>query len=152
LPSTAVILKDEAHPVSGAQFDEEGAFSRRHVSAVGMNFYVGHVSCHGHDYKEAPFPVSTANKDELIGRIHRTKTANRQRLAFVNSELSGIAVLLKKASSQMECLLANERCELHSVLSQLNIDRILQLLSERDRLTRDIQSANEELKRLGVPL
>jgi hypothetical protein len=93
-----------------------------------------------------------ANKDEMIGRIYRAKTANRQRLAFVNSELSGIAGLFKKAHSQMECLLANERSELHSVLSQLNIDRTLQLLAEREKLTRDIHSANEELKRLGVPL
>jgi ABC-type transporter Mla subunit MlaD len=96
--------------------------------------------------------VSAANKDEMIGRIYRAKTANRQRLAFVNSELNGIAGLLKKASSQLECLLANERSELHSVLSQLDINRTLQLLAEREKLNRDIHSANDELRRLGVPL
>ena len=61
--------------------------------------------------------MSTASKDERIGRIYRTKRFNRQRLAFINSELGGIAVLLKKASSQLECLLANERSELQPVLS-----------------------------------
>jgi ABC-type transporter Mla subunit MlaD len=96
--------------------------------------------------------VSTANKDEMIGRVYRAKTANRQRLAFVNSELNAIALLFKKASSQLECLLANERSELNSVLSQLDINRTLQLLAEREKLNRDIHSANEELKRLGVPL
>jgi hypothetical protein len=96
--------------------------------------------------------MSTDNKDEMIGRIYRAKTANRQRLAFVNSQLSGIAVLFKKASSQLECLLGNERSELNSVLSQLDINRTLQLLAEREHLTREISSANEELKRLGVPL
>lgn len=96
--------------------------------------------------------MNTANKDEMIGRIYRAKTADRQRLAFINSELSGIAGLLRKASSQLECLLANERSELHSVLSQLNIGSTLQLLAEREQLTRNIDTANEELKRLGVPL
>lgn len=91
-------------------------------------------------------------KDEMIGRIYRAKTANRQRLAFVNSELSGIAVLFKKASSQLECVLANERSELNPVLSQVDINHTLQLLAEREQLTREIHSANEELKRLGVPL
>ncbi len=96
--------------------------------------------------------MSTPNKDEMIGRIYRAKTANRQRLAFINSELSRISVLLKKGSSQLECFLANENSELHSVLSQLDINRTLQLLSEHEQLTRDIHTANEELKRLGVPL
>jgi hypothetical protein len=94
---------------------------------------------------------SGQNKDETIGRIYRIKAANRQRLAFVNSELGNIAGLLKKASSQLECLLANERSELHSVLSQLDIHRTLQLLAEREHLTREIHSANQELRRLGVP-
>ena len=92
------------------------------------------------------------NKDEMIGRIYRDKTANRKRLAFVNSELAGIAVLLKKAGSQLDCLLANERSELTPVLSQLNIGHTLELLAEREQLNRRIHSANEELKRLGVPL
>ncbi len=95
--------------------------------------------------------MSTPNQDEMIGRIYRRKTANRKRLAMVNSELGSIAGLFKKAGSQLECLLAHERAEL-SVLSQLNVDRTLQLLAEREELSRDIHSANEELKRLGVPL
>jgi hypothetical protein len=96
--------------------------------------------------------MDTHSKDEMIGRIYRKKTANRQRLAFINSELAGVAVLFKKASTQLDCLLANERSELHSVLSQLNVNRTLELLAEREQLTRDIQAANQELKRLGVPL
>lgn len=63
-----------------------------------------------------------------------------------------MAVLFKKAHTQIECLLANERSELHSVLSQINVERTLQLLAEREQLMRQINSANEELKRLGVPL
>jgi hypothetical protein len=98
------------------------------------------------------FHVSDASKDEMIGRIYRDKTGNRKRLAFVNSELAGIAVLFKKASSQLECLLANERSELNSVLSQLDVARTLELLAEREQLNRRIHLANDELKRLGVPL
>jgi len=96
--------------------------------------------------------MQPVNKDEMIGRIYRTKTGHRQRLAFVNSQLGEIAVLLKKAGTQIDCVLANERSELNSVLSQLNIDQTLQLLAEREQLLRNIHSANEELKRLGVPL
>ena len=96
--------------------------------------------------------MNSANKDEMIGRIYRRKTARRQRLSFVNAELSSIAVLFKKAHSQLECLLGHERSDLNSVLSQINIERTLQLLAEREQLTREINSANEELKRLGVPL
>ena len=96
--------------------------------------------------------MNSPSKDEMIGRIYRTKTAHRQRLSFINSELSGIAVLFKKAHSQLECLLSHERSELHSVLSQISIEHTLQLLAEREQLMRQINSANEELKRLGVPL
>ena len=92
------------------------------------------------------------SKDELIGRIYRAKAANRQRLAFINSELSNIALLLKKAGSQLDCLLGNQRSEINSVLSQVDISRTLQLLAEREQLQHEIHSANEELKRLGVPL
>lgn len=96
--------------------------------------------------------MSTANNDERIGRIYRDKTGNRKRLAVVNSELGNIANLLKKASSQLECLLANEKSELNSVLSQLDIEYTLKLLAQREQLNRQIHAANEELKRLGVPL
>jgi hypothetical protein len=96
--------------------------------------------------------MSSASKDEMIGRIYRTKTAHRQRLAFINSELSGTCGLFKKAASQLECLLAHERSDLHSVLSQINVEHTLQLLAEREQLMQQISSANEELKRLGVPL
>jgi hypothetical protein len=96
--------------------------------------------------------MSTNSKDEQIGRIYRIKTTNRQRLAFINSELSSISMLFKKASSQLECLLANERSEVNSVLGQIDIHRTLQLLAEREQLIGYINSANEELKKLGVPL
>lgn len=96
--------------------------------------------------------ANTVSQDEKIGRIYREKKANRQRLAYINSELTGISVLLKKASSQLECLLAHERNELSPVLSQINIDRVLELLAHREQLTREIDSANQELRRLGVPL
>ena len=61
-------------------------------------------------------------------------------------------MLFKKAHSQLECVLGHERSELHSVLSQINIEHTLRLLAEREQLMRQIDSANEELKRLGVPL
>ena len=96
--------------------------------------------------------MSEASKDEMIGRIYRDKTGSRKRVAFVNSELAGIAVLFKKASSQLECLLANERSDLTSVLSQLDVRHTLELVAEREQLNRRIHAANEELKRLGVPL
>ena len=91
-------------------------------------------------------------RDERIGRIYRSKAAKRQRLAFINSELSSTSVLFKKAHAQLECLLGNERSELHSVLSQIDISRTLQLLAEREQLIRQINAANQEFKNLGVPL
>ena len=89
-------------------------------------------------------------RDEQIGRAYRTKVANRQRLALINSELSSFSTLFKKAASQLECLLANERSELNSVLSQIDINRTLQLLAEREQLIRRINAANKDLKKLGV--
>ena len=96
--------------------------------------------------------MSTHSRDEQIGRIYRIKRTNRQRLSFINSELSSTSALLKKASSQLECLLANERSEINSVLSQIDTNRTLQLLAERQHLIQQINLANEELKKLGVPL
>jgi hypothetical protein len=96
--------------------------------------------------------MSDANKDEMIGRTYREKTTNRKRLAVVNAELAGISILFKKAGSQLECVLANERSELHSVLSQLNIDHALALLAEREELNRKMRSADDELRKLGVAL
>lgn len=96
--------------------------------------------------------MNEAHKDEMIGRIYRDKTVNRKRLALVNSELAGTVTLLKKASAQLDCLLANERSELHSVLSQLDVNRTLALLAEREQLNRKIHDANDELRKLGVPL
>jgi hypothetical protein len=96
--------------------------------------------------------MNDANKDEMIGRIYRDKTENRNRLAFANSELASIAALFKKAGAQLECVLADDRSELHSVLSQLNIDHPLTLLAEREELIRKIHAANDDLKKLGVPL
>ena len=92
--------------------------------------------------------MNADTKDEQIGRIYRAKMANRERLAFINSELSSISVLFKKASSQLDCLLANERSEVNSVLSQIDINHTLELLAEREQLIRRINSANQELKRL----
>ena len=94
--------------------------------------------------------LNADSKVEQIGHIYRAKTANRQQLAFINSELSAIGVLFKKASSQLECLLANERSALNSVLSQIDINHTLQLLAEREQLIRRINAANQQLKNLGT--
>ncbi len=90
------------------------------------------------------------SSDEQIGRIYRHKTDHRKRLAFIDSELASTVNLFRKAASQLECLLAKQRSEVTSTLSQLNIDQVLRLLAERDQLQRRISDANEELRRLGV--
>ena len=95
--------------------------------------------------------MSGLKKQEEIGRIYRTQSVNRERLAFINSELSGVSVLLKKASSQLECLLAHERSDINAALSQIDINRVVQLIAAREKLMRDIDAANEQLKRLGAP-
>lgn len=94
--------------------------------------------------------MSTHNQDELIGRIYRHKTADRQRLSFIDAELSSAACVMKKASSQLEALLANQPSEIDSVLSRIHIDGILKLLAERNQLKRRIAEANERLRSLGV--
>ncbi|MBV8550558.1 MAG: hypothetical protein JOY54_04605 [Acidobacteriaceae bacterium] len=94
--------------------------------------------------------MNSHNQDELIGRIYRHKAAHRQRLSFIDAELSNAASLLKKASSQMEALLAREPSKIDSVLSRIDIDEILKLLAERAQLQRRIADANEQLQKLGV--
>jgi uncharacterized protein YPO0396 len=94
--------------------------------------------------------MDTHDQDELIGRIYRYKTEYRKRLAFIDAELSDAAQLFKKASSQLECLLAHERSELEPVLSKINVDRILKLVAEREQIYVRLADANDELKRLGV--
>jgi hypothetical protein len=94
--------------------------------------------------------MNTREQDEQIGRIYRHKTDHRKRLSFVDAELSGAVNLFRKAATQLECLLAKQPSEVTSALSQLNIERILRLLAEREQLQRKISDANEELKRLGV--
>lgn len=96
--------------------------------------------------------MTSREHDEQIGRIYRHKTDHRKRLAFIDSELGNAVNLLRKASSQLEAVLANERSELNSTLSQLNIDQLLRLLAEREELKRRISEANSELRRRGVPV
>lgn len=96
--------------------------------------------------------MDTRDQDELIGRVYRYKTEFRKRLAFIDAELSDAAQLFKKASAQLECLLAHERSELEPVLSQINVDRILKLVAEREQIYLRLADANDELKRLGVQL
>jgi hypothetical protein len=87
---------------------------------------------------------------EKIGRIYRYKTADRQRLSFIDAELSNAASLFKKASSQLEALLARHPSEVDSVLSRVDVDHVLRLLAERRQLQRRIAEANEELRALGA--
>lgn len=89
-------------------------------------------------------------RDEKIGRIYRHKTADRQRLSFIDAELSNAACLFKKAASQLEALLAREPSEADSALSRIHVDAILQLLAERDQIQRRIADANDELRELGA--
>ncbi|HEX3683003.1 MAG TPA: hypothetical protein VHU83_10715 [Bryobacteraceae bacterium] len=94
--------------------------------------------------------MHTPENDELIGRIYRHKTADRKRLAFIEAELSDAAQLFKKAASQLECLLARQRSELEPVLAKLDINRVLQLVGEREQIFQRFADANEQLRRLGV--
>ena len=96
--------------------------------------------------------MKTQQQDELIGRIYRYKTEYRKRLAFIDAELSDAAQIFKKASSQLESLLAHERSELEPVLSRISVDRILKLLAEREQIYLRLADLNDELKRLGVQL
>lgn len=92
------------------------------------------------------------NLNERIGRIYRHKAENRKRLASIDAELSDAAQLFKKASSQLECLLANERAEVEPVLSRVNVDRVLKLIAEREQIFNRLAQANVELRGLGVHL
>ncbi len=94
--------------------------------------------------------MNSREQDEQIGRIYRHKTDHRQRLTFIDAELGNIVNLLRKAASQLECLLMKQPSELNSTLSQLNVDYILKLIAEREQLHRKISDANGQLKRLGV--
>jgi len=94
--------------------------------------------------------MSSREQDEQIGKIYRHKTDDRKRLAFIEAELGDTVNLLRKAASQLECLLARQPAELNSSLSQLNIDHVLRLIAEREQLQRKIAQANDQLRRLGV--
>lgn len=96
--------------------------------------------------------MNTREQDEQIGRIYRHKTDHRKRLSFIDAELGHTVTLFRKAASQLECLLAKQPAELNSTLSQLNINRVLGLLAEREQLHRKISDANEQLRQLGVRL
>lgn len=89
-------------------------------------------------------------QDEKIGRIYRHKTADRHRISFIDAELSNAACLFKKASSQLEALLAAEPSEVDSALSRIDVDRILELLAEREQIQKRIADANNELRELGA--
>lgn len=89
-------------------------------------------------------------ENERIGRIYRHKTEYRKRLSFIDAELSDASQLFKKASAQLECLLAHERAEVEPVLSKVNVDRVLKLLAEREQIHDRLAEANRELRRLGV--
>lgn len=96
--------------------------------------------------------MDSREQDEQIGRIYRHKTDHRKRLAFIDSELASFVNLFRKAGSQLEALLSKQPAELNSVLSQIDIDRILRLIAEREQLQRKISDANDQLRKLGVPL
>jgi hypothetical protein len=94
--------------------------------------------------------MNTHQRDELIGRIYRHKTEHRKRLSYIDAELSDASQLFKKASAQLECLLAGERSELEPVLAKVSVDRVLKLLAEREQIYRRLAEANEQLRHLGV--
>jgi len=96
--------------------------------------------------------MDNREQDEQIGRIYRHKTDHRKRLAFIDSELANFVNLFRKAASQLEALLAKEHSELNSVLSQIDVDHILRLIAEREQLHRKISDANDQLRKLGVPV
>ena len=87
-------------------------------------------------------------REELIGRLLRYRTADKQRLSFIDAELSSTAALFKKASSQLEALLANQPAGFDSVLSRIDMDHILKLLAERAELERRMIETNEQLRKL----
>jgi uncharacterized protein YPO0396 len=94
--------------------------------------------------------MSSQHRDELIGRIYRHKTADRERVSFIDAELASAVCLFKKASSQLEALLAKQPSEIDSVLSRIHVNEILKLLGERRQIERRISEANEQLRNLGV--
>lgn len=94
--------------------------------------------------------MNSHRHEELIGRIYRHKAADKQRLSFIDAELTTTVCLFKKAASQMEALLARQPSEIDSVLSRIHIDEVLKLLGERAQLHRRITEANEQLRNLGA--
>jgi DNA repair ATPase RecN len=94
-------------------------------------------------------PMSTQDRNEMIGRILRQQTEDRKAIAFIDAELSDAANSLKKAATQIECLISHEPADVGSALSRINMERILNRLAHREQLQRKLETAKEHLKRLG---
>jgi hypothetical protein len=68
-------------------------------------------------------------------------------LAFINAELRLIADLFKEASSQIQNLVDHKPAYVGSVLSKINVDRTLNLLSELEELQRTLSTCEAQLRK-----
>jgi hypothetical protein len=68
-------------------------------------------------------------------------------LAFINAELSLIADLFKEASSQIQNVVEHKPAYVGSVLSKINVDRTLSLLSAREELQGMLSTCEAQLRK-----
>jgi hypothetical protein len=91
---------------------------------------------------------ATENREQTIGKLMRDMRDAKQRRDIVDAELSQFAGTLRTAATQIEALLVGQRCCTGSPLSRLDMDRVMQLLADREALQRKIGGMQDELKRL----
>ena len=91
---------------------------------------------------------ATENRELTIGKLMRDLRDAKQRRDMIDADLSQAAGNLRTAATQIEALLAGQRCCTGSPLSRLDMDRVVQLLSDREALQRKIAAIQDELKRL----
>ncbi len=88
------------------------------------------------------------NRDEAIGKVLRDSHDWRHQRDLIDAELSRAVIHLRTAATQIEMLIAGERCSTGSPLSHIDMQRLLHLLAEREKVQRKISSAQDELRRL----
>ena len=93
-------------------------------------------------------PMTIEERKLASGKLLREERGAHERRAYVDAELSDAATLFRKAATQVESLLADERSTATSALSKINMAHILSMIAERDVLQRKIAAAHAELQRM----
>jgi hypothetical protein len=93
-------------------------------------------------------PLTQAERDLAVGKLIREERDAHERRAYLDAELSDAATAFRRAATQIECLLADNRSCVSPAMSKINMKHIVALLAEREVLQRKIHAAHAELQRL----